>query len=84
MNFKSFHSNLESIHGLNGRLCTGGVVETDEPKALALVGGPVNEDLGADDIPEGKEHLHELGVPELLGQVVDEQITALGSTDRTT
>ena len=69
---------------MNGRLCTGGVVETDEPKALALVGGPVNEDLGADDIPEGKEHLHELGVPELLGQVVDEEIAALRSTETTT
>ena len=84
MNFKSFHPNLESIHGLDGRLCTGGVIKTDESEAFALVGGSVYEDFGADDVPEGEEHLHELGVPELLGQVVDEQITALGSTDRTT
>jgi hypothetical protein len=58
LNFKSFHSNLKSIHSLNGGLRTGGVVEADEAKAFALIGGSVNEDLGADDIAKGKEHLH--------------------------
>ena len=67
---------------MNGRLCTGGVVETDEAKALALVGRPVNEHLRADDVAKGEEHLHELGVAELLGQVVDEQVAAFGAADR--
>ncbi len=50
-------------------------------EALALVGGAVDEDLGADDVAEGQEHLHELGVAELLRQVVDEEVAALGAGD---
>lgn len=46
-------------------------------EALALVGGPVHEDLGGDDGAEGQKHLHELIVPKLLWQVVDEQVTTL-------
>ena len=84
MNFKSFHPNLESIHGLNSRLCTGGVIKTDEAEAFALVGGSVYEDFGADDVPEGEEHLHELSISKLLGKMVDEEIAALRSTDGTT
>ena len=83
MNFQPLHSNLESVHGCNGGLSAGRIVKTDEPKALALVGGSVNEDFGADNIPEGKKHLHELGITKLLGQVVDEEITALRTTDGT-
>ena len=84
LNFKSLHSNLESVHGCNGGLSAGRIVKTDEPKALALVGGSVNEDLGADDVPEGEEHLHELSISKLLGKMVDEEIAALRSTDGTT
>ena len=36
---------MESVHGLDGRLGAGGVVEADEAEALALVGGAVDEDL---------------------------------------
>ena len=68
---------------MNSSLRTGGVVKADEAKAFALVGGSVNEDFGADNIPEGKKHLHELGITKLLGQVVDEEITALRTTDGT-
>lgn len=46
-------------------------------KAFALVGRPVDEDFAADDVSERQEHLHELSVSELLGQVVDEQVAAL-------
>ena len=53
LNFESFHSNLETIHGLNSCLCTGGVIKADKAEALALVGGAVNEDLAADNIAEG-------------------------------
>lgn len=48
-------------------------------KTFALIRSPVDEDFGGDDVAERNEHLHELGVTELLGQVVDEQITAFGS-----
>ena len=37
---------------------------------IFLVGGPVYEDFGADDVPEGQEHLHQLSVPKLLRQKI--------------
>ena len=58
LNLKSFHSNLKSIHSLNSGLGTGLIVEADEAKAFALIGGSVNEDLRADNIAKRKEHLH--------------------------
>lgn len=48
-------------------------------KALALVGGTVHKDFGRDDIAERQEHLRELRVPELLGQVINKQVTAFGT-----
>lgn len=48
-------------------------------EAFTLVGRPVDEDLGGDDVAKREEHLHEFAVTELLGQVVDEQVAALGS-----
>lgn len=41
-------------------------------ETFALVGGAINEDFAADYVPEREKHLHELPVPKLLGQVVDE------------
>ena len=79
LNLESFHPDLEAIHGLYCRLGTGLVVETNEPKALALVGGTVNEDLAADDISKGEKHLHQLRISELLWQMVDKQIATLRS-----
>ena len=84
LNFKSLHSNLESVHGCDGSLCTARIIETDKSEALALVCRPVNKDFGADNIPEGEKHLHKLGVSKLLGKMVDEEIAALRSTDGTT
>ena len=84
LNFKSLHSNLETVHGCNGGLRTSRIIKTDKSKALALVGCSVNEDFGADNVPEGKKHLHELGVAKLLGKMVDEEIASLWSTDGTT
>lgn len=48
-------------------------------EAFTLVGRPVDEDFGGDDVAKREEHLHEFTVTELLGQVVDEQVAALGS-----
>ena len=84
LNLQSLHPDLESVHRLDRRLGARRVVEADEAEALALVGGAVDEHLGADDVAEGEEHLHQLGVPKLLGQVVDEQVAALGAADRAT
>ena len=48
-------------------------------ETFALICGPVNEDFGANDVAEGQKHLHQLGVSELLRQVVYEEVTALRS-----
>ena len=58
LNLKSFHTDLKSIHSLNGGLGTRLIVEANKAEAFALIGGSVNEDLGADDIAKGQEHLH--------------------------
>ena len=84
LNFKSLHSNLESVHGCDGGLRTARIVKADKPEALALVGGSVNEDFGADNIPEGEKHLHELRISKLLGKMVDEEIATLRATEATT
>lgn len=47
-------------------------------EALALVGGTVHVHLGTDHCPKRYEHLSELRVTKLLGQVVDKQVAALG------
>jgi hypothetical protein len=83
LDLEPLHSNLESVHGPDGRLGAGGIVKADKAKAFALVGGAVNEDLGADNVAKGEEHLHELCISELLGQVVDEQVAPFRSTDGT-
>jgi hypothetical protein len=51
-------------------------------EALALIGGPIDEHFGADDVAEWQEHLHQLGVAKFLRQMVDEQIAALWPRDR--
>lgn len=48
-------------------------------KAFTLVGGTVHKDFGRDDVAERQKHLRELRIPELLGQVINKQVTALGT-----
>lgn len=48
-------------------------------KTFALVGGPIHKHLGGDDIAERQEHLRQLRVSKLLGEVVDKQVTAFGT-----
>lgn len=62
---------------MDGRLSTRWVVEAHKTEAFALVGGAVDKHLGGDDVSKGQEHLKHLRVGELLGQVVDEDVTAL-------
>lgn len=45
-------------------------------EAFTLVGGTVDKDLRWDDVSEWQEHLQDLGVSELLWQVIDEDVTA--------
>uniref|UniRef100_A0A1I8IP16 Anti_prolifrtn domain-containing protein n=1 Tax=Macrostomum lignano TaxID=282301 RepID=A0A1I8IP16_9PLAT len=71
-------ANLEAVHRLDGRGSRGRVVEADEAEALALVGGPVYVHLGRDHRAERGEHLGQFRVAELLRQVVDEQVAAVG------
>lgn len=56
-------------------------------KAFTLVCRSIHKHFGGDDITERQEHLHQLSIPKLLREVVDEQVAALWScteTDRCT
>jgi len=83
LDLEPLHADLEAVHGPDGGLGAGGIVKADKAKAFALVGGAINEDLGADDGAKGEEHLHELGIAKLLGQVVDEQVAPFRTAHRT-
>lgn len=56
-------------------------------KAFTLVCRSIHKHFGGDDITERQEHLHQLSIPKLLREVVDEQVATLWScteTDRWT
>lgn len=53
-----------------------GVLSFLPTKAFTLVCRPIHKHFGGDDITERQEHLHELAIPKLLREVVDEQVTA--------
>ena len=55
------------------------ILESKLTEALGEVGLLVDEHLGADDVAERVERLEEVRVAELLGQVVDEQVRAVGA-----
>lgn len=46
-------------------------------ETFALICSSVHIDFGTDHVAEGHEHLGELGVTKLLGEVVDEQVAAV-------
>lgn len=48
-------------------------------KAFTLVCRPIHKHFGGDDITERQEHLHQLAIPKLLREVVDEQVATLRS-----
>lgn len=45
-------------------------------KAFTLVCRAIHKHFGGDDITEWQEHLHELAIPKLLREVIDEQVAA--------
>ena len=49
-----------------GRLWPSEDDDDDDDDDIALVGGAVDEHLGADHVAEREEHLHQLGVAKLL------------------
>ena len=81
LNLEPLCTNLETIHGLDGALSREGVVVADETKAFAEVRVLVDEHFGADDATKWLEHLHQIHVLHIIGQVVDEEITPLGACD---
>lgn len=59
-------------------------MEWKPTEAFALIGGSIDEDFGTDDVAKGEKHLHQLRIPKLLRQVVDEQVATFRSRNRTT
>lgn len=76
MNFESLCTYLEAVHGLYGGLRGRRVVVGHEPEALGEVGLFVYEHFGRDHVAERQERGREVGVCELLRQVVYEQVAA--------
>lgn len=70
---------MEAVHGLDSTLGRQRVVETNEAEALAEVGVLVNEDLGANDTTEWLEHLDKVSVLYVVREMVDKEITSLGT-----
>ena len=58
------------------------VVNVKLTETLWEVGLLVDEDLGGDDCPEWLECCHKVGITELLGQMVDEQVVGALSAHR--
>ena len=78
LNLESFHSNLESVHGMNGGLSRGRVVKGNKSKTFGLIGCSINEYFGTDYISEWKEHLYQFSITKFLWKVIYEQITPFG------
>lgn len=81
MHFESLGADLEAVHRLDGGLSGRAVVERHESEALGQVGLLVDEHLGRHDVSERHEGRCEIRVGELLRQMVDEQVAALGALD---
>lgn len=43
-------------------------------KTFALISRSVHKDFGRDDVAKRQEHLHELCISELLGEVINKQV----------
>mmetsp|Transcript_19478 Transcript_19478/g.44621 ORF Transcript_19478/g.44621 Transcript_19478/m.44621 type:complete len:510 (-) Transcript_19478:835-2364(-) len=73
---------LEAVHLLDGELGRHDRVVGDEAESLRLARVAVDVDLGADDVPEGVEGRGEVGVGQVDGEVVDEQVGTGGTLPR--
>ena len=77
LDLEPLRPDLETVHRLNGTLGRDSVVEADESEALAQVGVFVDEDFGTDNVSERLEHLDEVGILDIVGEVVDKEIASL-------
>lgn len=75
-------ADLEAVHGGDRGLRRRGVLEGHEPEALGQVRLFVYEHLRGYHGAEGQEGGGQVDVGELLRQVVDEEVAALGTCDR--
>lgn len=53
LHLQSLRADLEAVHGLDGGLRRGTVVERNEPEALGQVRLLVDEHLGGDNVAKG-------------------------------
>ena len=63
-------------------VCACLCVNVNPTEALAQVGLFVDEDFGRNHVPERHEHLQDVLVTKLLGEVVDEQVGPFGTCRR--
>lgn len=76
LNLQPLSANLKPIHGLDGTLGRQRVVVAHEAETFAEIRVFVDENLGANDAAKRLEHLNEIHVLHVVGEVVDEQIAA--------
>lgn len=74
--FQPFGPDLEPVHRRDGVLGRLDVIERHKAETLGQVRLLVYEHLGGYDGTEREECRRQIGVGELLGQVVDEQVAA--------
>lgn len=84
MHFQPLGADLETVHRLDGGLRRGNVVERHKAEALGQVGLLIDEHLGGHHVAEREERRRQIGIGELLRQVVDEQVATLGTCGKYT
>src|SRR5205085_6286932 len=65
---------LTAVEPLDGRLRLGVGAHLHEPEPLGAVGVPIDDDLGALDRPEGREHRLQVGLVDVVGEIPDVQL----------
>lgn len=83
LHLEALRADLKAVHSLDGRIRRRGRVKGHEPKALGQIRLLVDEDLRGDHGAKGRERGGEILVGELLRQVVDEQVAAVGTWKHT-
>ena len=77
LNLKSFRANLKAIHRLDSTLGGESIVVRNEAETFTQTGDFVDENLGRDDVAKWSKHLDQVGVCDVIGEVIDEQVGTL-------